>query len=286
MRPACSSSIDHRAAIDHDQAMGTEHAVVIAGARSDGADAGGRAGLGRRRRRHRRAAPQSGPPGLARGRSAVTHHRGPRSARHRRSVPRGGAGGPGRRVRHDPPGHQRLPHPASLRARAVAETHRAHPRRLGRRAEGPDPLRHRGDRVRAGRRRRGRRAVRRPTRPGAVPRRVRRRTQPGPQGRRHRVPRLGSDDERPARRGRDDRGAGAGRSPHALGHACPGQDRVRGQGRRGGLPAGRDGRGHADRVGGRHQRAHPAATSARASSPCTGPTTGSTTSPGSPGSPT
>ena len=32
----------------------------------------------------------------------------------------------------DPFGHQRLSHPASLRARAVAETHRAHPRRLGR----------------------------------------------------------------------------------------------------------------------------------------------------------
>ena len=29
-------------------------------------------------------------------------------------------------------GHQRLSHPASLRARAVAEAHRAHPRRLGR----------------------------------------------------------------------------------------------------------------------------------------------------------
>ena len=31
-------------------------------------------------------------------------------------------------------GHQRLPHPAHLRARAVAEPHRAHPGRLGRRA--------------------------------------------------------------------------------------------------------------------------------------------------------
>ena len=126
------------------------------------------------------------------------------------------------------------------------------------RAEGPGPLRHRGDRIRAGRHRRGRRAVRRPTLAGAVSRRVRRRTQPGPQSSRHRLPRLGSDDERPARRGRDDRGAGTGHSPHSLGHACPGQGRVRDQGRRGGLQARGNGRGHADRVAGRHERAHPA----------------------------
>ena len=135
--------------------------------RSDGADAGGRAGVGGRRRRHCRAARQPGPPRLARGRSAVAHDRGPRPARDRRSVPRGGTGGPGRGVRRRPPGHQRLSHPASLRARAVAEAHRAHPRRLGRRAEGADPLRHRGDRLRAGRHRRRRRAVRRPVAAGA-----------------------------------------------------------------------------------------------------------------------
>ena len=56
--------------------------------RSDGADVGGRAGVGGRRRRHRRAARQPGPRRLARRRSALTHHRGARSARHRRSVPR------------------------------------------------------------------------------------------------------------------------------------------------------------------------------------------------------
>ena len=61
--------------------------------------------------------------------------------------------------------------------------------------------------LRAGRHRRRRRAVRRPVAAGAVPRRVRRRTQPGPEGRRDRVPRLGSDDQRPDRRGRDGRGA-------------------------------------------------------------------------------
>ena len=37
-----------------------------------------------------------------------------------------------------PSGHQRLSHPAQLRARAVAEPHRAHPGRLGRRAGGAD----------------------------------------------------------------------------------------------------------------------------------------------------
>ena len=205
----------------------TEHAVVIAGAGPTGLMLAGELALAGVDVRHPRAPPQPGPPRLARGRSAIAHDRGPRPARHRRSVPLGGPGRPGRGVRQRPPGHQRLSHPASLRARAVAEAHRAHPRRLGRRAEGPDPLRHRGDRPRAGRRRRRRRAVRRPVAAGRVPRRVRWRTQPGPEGSRHRVPRLGSDDEQPARRGRDDRGAGIGRPPHALGHARPRQGRVR-----------------------------------------------------------
>ena len=91
-----------------------------------------------------------------------------------------------------------------------------------------------------------------------VSRRVRRRTQPRPQGSRHRVPRVGSDDEQPDRPGRDGRGAGAGHPPHSLGHACPGQGRVRDQGRRGRLQARGNGRGHADRVRDRHQRAHAA----------------------------
>ena len=64
----------------------------------------------------------------------------------------------------------------------------------------------RGDGFRAGRNRRRRRAVRRPVAAGAISRRVRRRTQPGPQGSRHRVPRLGSDHQRPDRRGRAGRG--------------------------------------------------------------------------------
>src|SRR3984893_587219 len=59
----------------------------------------------------------------------------------------------------------------------------------------------RRDGVRAARRGRRRRAVRRHLAAGAVSRRVRRRTQSGPQGGRYRVPRMGSDDERPHRRG-------------------------------------------------------------------------------------
>ena len=176
--------------------------------RSDGADVGGRVGVGGRRRCHRRAARQPGPRRLARRRSAITHHRGPRPAWHRRSVPLGGTGGAGRGVRQRPVGHQRLSDPAQLRARAVAEPHRADPGRLGRRAGGArsiygievtgfaqddtgvDVELSDGQSVRA-----------------AVPRRVRRRTQSGPQGSRHRVPRLGCDHELPDRPGRDDRGA-------------------------------------------------------------------------------
>ena len=57
-----------------------------------------------------------------------------------------------------------------------------------------------------------RRAVRRPVAAGAVSGRVRRRAERGPQGGRHRVPGVGSDEEQPDRRGRGDRGAGRGAS--------------------------------------------------------------------------
>ena len=87
--------------------------------RPDRDDAGGRAGAGGDRRRHRRAARQPGARRLARRRSALAHHRGARPARHRRSVPRGGAGDADPGVRRDPAGHQRLPHPPQLRARAA-----------------------------------------------------------------------------------------------------------------------------------------------------------------------
>ena len=108
---------------------------------------------------------------------------------------------------HDRAGHERLPDSPPLLARDLAEPDRADHGRLDRRAAGADPLRMRGDRLRAGRHRRRRRAVRRPVAAGAVPRRMRRRTQRDPQGGRHRVPRMGRDEEQPDRRGRDDRGA-------------------------------------------------------------------------------
>ena len=108
---------------------------------SDRADVGGRVDVGGRGRRDCRAAREPGAGEPARGRSVLTHPRGSRSARDRRSLPRGGAGGPGHGLRQHPPGHQRLPDPAQLRACAVAERHRAHPGGLGRRARGADPSR-------------------------------------------------------------------------------------------------------------------------------------------------
>src|SRR5215217_8117114 len=176
--------------------------------RSDRADARSRVGVSGGRCCHCRAARQPRPHRLARRRSALTHHRGSRSAWNRRSVPIAGAGGSGRGVRLDPLGHQRLSHLAQLRARAVAEQHRAHTGRLGRRAGGADLSRTRGDWYRAGRHRRRRRSLRRPVVAGEVPRRVRRRTQPDPQGSRHRVPRVGSDNLLLDRRGRDGRRVG------------------------------------------------------------------------------
>ena len=84
--------------------------------------------------------------------------------------------------------------------------------------------------------------------PGAISHRVRRRTQCDPQSSRHRVPRLGSDDELADRRGRDVRGAGMGLPPRR-----PRQpwDRQSGGWRPG---AGRDDRAAA----GTSQRAHAA----------------------------
>ena len=147
---------------------------------------------------------------LARGRSARTHDRGARSARHRRALPR-------RRGRSmqvagfalHPARHQRLPDAPQLRARALAEPHRAHPRRLGRRAGRADPSRARGDGLRAGRRRRRRRAVRRRSRCGRSTSSDATAVAACPQGGRHRLPGLGPVGQLPDRRGRDDRGAGA-----------------------------------------------------------------------------
>ena len=129
-------------------------------------------------------------------------------------------------------------------------------------------------------------AVRRRAAAGAVSRRVRRRTQSDPQGSRHRVPRLGSDDQRPDRRGRDGRGAGIGHPPRRPRHSWPRPGGVRDPRRRGGLQGRGAGTGHGDRAARRsHDASPPCAISARRSSPCTGPITGSTAPPSSRGSP-
>ena len=190
-------------------------------------DAGGRAGAGGRRRCHCRTAREPGSRRLARGRPAFTQYRGARSARDRRSVSRGRTEGPGRAVLRRRFEYQRLSDPASLLARALAEPHRAHPGRLGRRARRDDPSRKGSDRLRAGRHRCRRRTVRRPVAAGAVSRRLRRRAQPGPQGSRHRIPRVGSDNQQPDRRGRAGRGAGIGHAPGRPRHPWPRQGGVR-----------------------------------------------------------
>ncbi len=226
--------------------------------RPDGADAGGRVGAGGNRRRDRRAArrartsPARAPAACTRARSrSSTSAESPidssRRDRWRRSR---GSPAPVWTSATFPPG--------TLRARALAEPHRAHPRRLGRRAEGAGPPRREvtgfaqddtGVDVAAVRRRSrcGRSTSSGATEDAAWSARQPASSSPG--GIRRRAP---------DRRGRDDRGAGIGHPPHSLGHACPGQGRVRDQGRRGGLRTGRNGRGHADRVRGRNERAHPA----------------------------
>lgn len=141
-----------------------------------------------------------------------------------------------------------------LWARAVAEQDRAHPRDVGRRAEGAHPLRYGGRRIQPGRHGRRRPACRREIVARALRRRFPRRTQCGAQGGGHRLPRLGCDDERIDRAGGDDRGAAVGHPPHTVGHTRPRQGRVRNQRRKDRLQAGWNGRGHADRGGTRWRR--------------------------------
>ena len=141
--------------------------------------------------------------------------------------PRTGVHRPGARVRRDPPGPQRLPHPPQLRPRAVAEQDRADPGRLGRGARGPDPPPPRGGGLHPGRHRRRRRGVGRHVAAGGVPRRLRRRTKSGPQDGRHRLPRVGSLDQLDDRRGRDGRGAGGRHAPRGRRHRSRRPGRLR-----------------------------------------------------------
>ncbi len=225
----------------------TGHAVVIAGGGPTGLMLAGElalAGVDVAIVERRTSQDARGP---ARRRPARPHHRGARPAWDRRPVPVGGDGGAGRGLRRNPAGHQRLSHATPVRPRAVADPHRAVAGGVGRRARRAVPSRARRDGVRAGRCRRRRRARRRALAACGVSRRVRRRAQRGPQGSRHRVPRVGADDELPDRRGRAGRGAGMG---HAQGrHRHPWLQ-----------PAGgRAGAGHGDRAAPRSgRRGHPA----------------------------
>ena len=221
-----------------------EHAVVIAGGGPTGLMLAAELALAQvdvvivERRADSGSRPRPG------RRSARAHHRGARSARRRRPVSRAGQGDADPGIRPNPAGHQRLPGPPQLRARAAADSDRAPAGCLGRRARRADHARARGDRVHPGRHRRRRRAVRRHVDPGGLPGRVRRRPQCDPEGGRHRVRRVGSIDELAHGRGRDGREAGVRTAPWRWDR--PGRGR-------------RPDYGRPDRTPGRaHQRAHSA----------------------------
>jgi len=106
--------------------------------------------------------------------------------------------------------------------------------------------------------------VRRRALAGAVCRRVRRGTQRHPQGCRHRVPRMGCDDQPPDRRGRDDRGARVGGAARRGRRPRAQQTGVRDPRRRGGLQRLRAGTGDGDRTARRvRDRTHPARSARR-----------------------
>ncbi len=262
---------------EHDRARGGDRR-----GRSDRADVGGRAGAGGRRRRHRRAARQ---PGLAGSRAGGLHSRTIEVLDQRGIADRFLAEGQKVQVaavRRGPLDISDFPtrhnYGLGLWQNDIERILAGWVDELG----GADLSRTRGDRLRAGRHRRRRRAVRRPVAAGAVPRRVRRRAQPDPQGSRHRFPRVGSDDQRPDRRGRAGRGAGMGHPPRRPRHPRARQGGVRDPRRRGGLRGQRAGASHGHRRACRVRRpSRPCAISARRSSPSTGPTTAFTVPPGS-----
>ena len=139
----------------------TDHAAVIAGVGLTGLTLAGelalRASTPPRRAAGHQALPGSRSGGLLSRTIEVLDQRG---------SPTGSFGGtviPGAAFAGHPAGHQRLPDPPSLRARALAEAHRAHPGRPGSPSSRCRPPRPRGDRLRTGRHRRRRGAVRRPT---------------------------------------------------------------------------------------------------------------------------
>ena len=215
---------------------------------------------------------------LARRRAARPHHRGARSAwrspsgscRRGRSMQVAGFAG-------DPARHQRLSDAPQLRARAVAEPHRAHPGRVGRRAAVPI---HRGREVTGfaqddtgvdvalvRRRARCARSTSSDATAGAASSARRpASTSPG-----------GTDDQLPDRRGRDGRGAGVGHPPQ-------GRSGIHGFGK---LEDGARVRVDGDRAAGRQRpTSRRCATSARRSSRVYGTDFGVHSPRGSRGSPT
>lgn len=150
---------------------------------TDRAHVGRGARVGEGRCRPRRATRDASARRRTRGRPARAHDRGPRSARRRRSLLVSRTGDAGRGLLVHPARPQRLPHSPQLRARALPEPHRADPRGLGRRAAGETASRTRRDGLRAGRRWRRRRALRRHVAARGLSRRVRRRSERDPQAR-------------------------------------------------------------------------------------------------------
>ncbi len=188
----------------------TEHAVVIAGGGPDRADAGGRAGVGGDRRRHRRTAaptrtstaraPAGCTPAPSRCSTSVASPNG--SSPRARPHPGVGFAGIPLDISDFPTRHNYVlalwqSHIEPILADWVAEL-------------GVPILRERevvgfaqddtGVDVELS----GRHVA-----AGGLPRRLRRRAQPGPQGGGHRLRRVGSVDQLDDRRGRDGRGAGA-----------------------------------------------------------------------------
>ena len=183
--------------------------------RSDRPHAGRRAGAGGGRRRRRRTTRRPGAHRCAGGRPALAHDRGARPARRRRPVHVEGADRPGARPSPGRSlGHQRLPDSVIPTRSGCGRTTSSAiladwvdelevPILRGREVTGFAQDEDGVDVETVGRQ----------DAAGAVPRRLRRRSQPRPQGRRHRLPRMGPVDQRADRRGRDGRGAGAGH-PH------------------------------------------------------------------------
>ena len=190
------------------------------GRRAHGAHARRRTGAGGSGRRRRRAPAQSGTLRRARPRNLLAHHRSARPARHRGPISLGGTNGAGHGLRRHPLGTKRLPDPPQLRIGAAAEIHRAHPRRLGHRARGANPLRPRHHGIHTARRRRRRHTRRRRVTARAISRRVRWRTQSHTQDRGHRLPGLGSDDEQHPRGSGDDGEAAVRSASFGRRHVC------------------------------------------------------------------